>query len=114
MLLAELVNVSARLAATPARNEKIACVVDLLRRLDPNEIPIGVAYLSGHLRQGRIGLGWSAMAAAADDRPEPPPAQASLFDAEPAAEGPLHLAEVDETFERISRVSGGGSQTSRT
>jgi ATP-dependent DNA ligase I len=115
MRLAELVTVSAQLAATPARNEKIACLADLLRRLLPVEIPIGVAYLSGHLRQGRVGLGWSALAAASDDGPEPPPAQASLFAAEAAPEGadPLTLEGVDEAFERIARVSGGGAQAAR-
>src|SRR5262252_5505027 len=100
MRLAELVQVSADLTATAARNEKIARLGELLRRLDASEIPIGVAYLSGHLRQGRIGLGWAALAAAADDRPAPPPAQASLFEAseEAAVDGPLTLAEVDRAF----------------
>jgi len=115
MRLAELVQVSSQLAATAARNEKIALLADLLRRLDASEIPIGVAYLSGHLRQGRIGLGWAALSAAADDRPVPPPAQASLFEPSPEVEpgGPLTLGEVDQAFERMSSVSGSGSQTAR-
>src|SRR5262245_25972475 len=100
MLLNELVQVSASLAATSARNEKIARLAELLRRLAPSEIPIGVAYLSGHLRQGRIGLGWAALSAATDDRPAPPPAQSSLFEEpEEPAGGPLTLGEVDEGFE---------------
>jgi DNA ligase-1 len=115
MLLAELVTLSGRLAATRARNEKIAWLAELLRRLDAHEIPIVVAYLSGHLRQGRIGLGWPALAAAAADRAEPPLRQPTLFDAEPAAApaGPLALVEVDEAFERVSRIAGAGAQASR-
>src|SRR5262245_56362228 len=115
MRLAGLVQVSLRLAATAARNEKIALLAELLRRLDASEIPIGVAYLSGHLRQGRIGLGWAALSAAADDRPAPPPAQASLFEAseEVEASGPLTLGEVDQAFERLARISGAGSQPAR-
>ena len=61
MLLADLVTTSERLAATPARNEKVALLAELLHRLEAPEVPIGVAYLSGHLRQGRIGLGWSVV-----------------------------------------------------
>lgn len=115
MRLAELVAVSERMAATRARNEKIAALADLLRRLDAREVPIGVAYLAGHLRQGRIGLGFSALASAGDDRPEAPSSQASLFDESPAAvpAGPLELAEVDEAFERMALLSGSGSQARR-
>ena len=112
MRLAELVQVSADLAATSARNEKIALLSELLRRLDAAEISIGVAYLSGHLRQGRIGLGWAALSAAADDAPSA--AQSSLFDAlEAKPDGPLTLAEVDQAFEQISDVSGARSQAAR-
>jgi len=113
MRLAELVQVSADLAATSARNEKIALLSDLLRRLEAAEIPIAVAYLSGHLRQGRIGLGWAALSSAADDAPLP--AQSSLFEeVEAKPDEPLTLAQVDQAFEQISRVSGGGSQGTRT
>src|ERR1044072_502542 len=65
MNLDQLVITSSRIAATRARNEKIALLSDLLRRLEPHEVPIGVAYLSGHLRQGRIGIGWAALRSAA-------------------------------------------------
>ena len=64
MNLDQLVITSSRIAATRARNEKIALLSDLLRRLEPHEVPIGVAYLSGHLRQGRIGIGWAALRSA--------------------------------------------------
>src|SRR5438552_3168664 len=113
MQLAELVTVSGRIAATRARNEKIALLADLLRRLEPREVPIGVAYLSGHLRQGRIGLGWAALRSASESSEQADAAE-SLFD-EPAASGaPLNLADVDQAFERIAAISGAGSAAART
>jgi DNA ligase-1 len=99
MLLHELVDTSSRVAATPARNEKTAHLAALLRRLAPAEVDIAVAYLSGELRQRRIGLGW-----------------ASLRDMEntPHAERPsLTLMEVDETFDWLARTTGRGSVADR-
>ncbi len=59
-----------------------------------------MAFLSGHLRQGRIGLGGAALRAA---RP-----------GTAAAEPALTLREVDATFERIAGVTGAGSTAERT
>jgi DNA ligase-1 len=95
MLFADLVNVSGRVAGTRARLEKVEHLAELLRRLESREIEIAVAFLSGSLRQGRIGLG---PAAVRDARPVA------------AAEEPrLSLAEVDSTFEQIGALSGPGS-----
>jgi hypothetical protein len=33
-------------------------IAELLRRLEPDEIPIAVGFLSGAPRQGRIGIGY--------------------------------------------------------
>ena len=46
MLLNELVEVSAQVAATRARLKKIEALAGVLERLEPGEIPIAVAYLS--------------------------------------------------------------------
>ena len=115
VLLLDLVATSARRAATRARNEKIAELADLLRRLAPDEVGIAVAWLAGHLRQGRIGLGWSAIDAASRA-----PAEAaelpSLFDELPAAaveRSPLSLAEVDAAFARMAESAGAGAGTAR-
>jgi DNA ligase-1 len=62
MLLAEVVEASARVAATPARSAKIAALADLLRRLDPDEVEPAVGFLVGEPRQGRIGVGWATLA----------------------------------------------------
>src|SRR5687767_14121111 len=99
MLLADLAATSRRVAETRSRSEKIGALADLLRRLAPEEIDIAVAFLSGHLRQGRIGLGGAAVRNSM-------PGTAAL---EPS----LTLGEVDAAFERIAGVSGAGSTAAR-
>ena len=99
MLLQDVADTSTKVAATTKRLEKIAHLVDLLRRLQPPEIPIAVSYLSGYLRQGRIGIGWS-----------------SLRDAQPdhaAHSASLTLIEVDVAFDRLAGISGAGSTRER-
>jgi DNA ligase-1 len=57
MKLAELVTVSRAAAETPGRKEKVARVAALLERLAPEERGIGIAYLSGEVPGGRLGVG---------------------------------------------------------
>ena len=99
MMLAELAATSRRIAATGSRSEKVALVASLLRRLEGEEIEAGVAFLSGHLRQGRIGLGGAAARAASDVRP--------------ADQATLTLLDADRAFERIAAASGPGSAGER-
>jgi DNA ligase-1 len=100
MDLADLVATSRRVAETRSRLTKIAALADLLRRLSHEEIDVAVAYLSGHLRQGRIGLGPAAIQAA---RPGT------------AAESPsLSLGDVDAAFAQIAGTTGSGSTPKRT
>ena len=99
MRLADLVSTSRRVAETRSRSEKTGALADLLRRLSPEEIDVAVAWLSGHLRQGRIGLGGAAVR---DARP-----------GTAAAEPSLTLGEVDSTFERIAATTGAGSTAAR-
>ncbi len=99
MRLADLVTTSRRVAETRSRSEKIGALADLLRRLAPEEIDVAVAWLSGHLRQGRIGLGFAAVR---DARP-----------GTAATEPSLTLTEVDATFERIAATTGAGSTAAR-
>src|SRR5215813_401973 len=98
MLLATLVEGSSRVANTPGRLAKTALIADLLREARAEEIEIVTAYLSGRLRQGRIGLGWASFQAASEAKPDP---HGDLFAAEP--DEPLAVLEVDEAFERLSR-----------
>src|SRR5206468_8173697 len=103
MRLADLVATSLRVTETRSRLEKTAALGDLLRRLGAEgeeEIDIAVAFLSGDLRQGRIGLGGAAVRNARPDSA--------------AAEGTLTLIEVDATFARIAATTGSGSTAERS
>ncbi|MGH8774222.1 MAG: ATP-dependent DNA ligase [Jiangellaceae bacterium] len=97
MLLDDVAQTSAAVAATPGRLAKIKLLAQCLRRAEPGEVPILVAYLSGELRQRRTGLGYAAL------RDLPSPAQ------QPS----LHLADVDAAFAEIAAASGTGSTTAR-
>ncbi len=95
MLLNELVQTSRRLAETRGRLAKIELVAALLKRTGPEEIEIATAFLSGSLRQGRIGIGYATLQAAKREH---------------AADGPtLDLARVDTTLQRLADTTGKGS-----
>jgi DNA ligase-1 len=98
--LHELVEASNAVALTRSRLEKISRLAQALKAMRDDEIEIGVAYLSGSLLQGRIGLGWSAISAAR---------------LAGAAGGPaLDLADVNGIFDRIARLSGPGAARERS
>ena len=99
MRLAELVAASRRVAATASRAAKTAELAAFLRRLAPDEIGLGVAFLSGETRQRRPGIGHALLAEAS-------PGGA-------AAEPQLTLADVDRALERVARASGKGAATER-
>jgi DNA ligase-1 len=99
MLLQELVETSARVAEVSGRLAKIGHLAEALRRAGPAEIEIAVAYLSGELRQGRIGVGYAALREAAG--------------AAAAATPVLTLSDVDETLARIMAARGSGSAGER-
>ena len=46
----------------------MAALVELLRRLDPDEVAPAVGFLTGAPRQGRIGVGWATLSALDVDR----------------------------------------------
>jgi ATP-dependent DNA ligase I len=95
--LAEIVSTSEAIGKTRSRTAKTEVMAACLRRLRPEEVPVAVAYLSGRLPRGTIGVGWASLR----DRPEPAP--------EPA----LELLEVDAAFERMRGAAGKGSQAAR-
>jgi DNA ligase-1 len=99
-LLAALVETSQRVSEDASRKKKIAHIAELLRRLEPAEVSLGVSYLSGFTRQGKTGVGWSLLR----------DAQVSGRHAD-AAE--LSLIEVDATLERIAKATGPGSVAER-
>ncbi|HXP24760.1 MAG TPA: hypothetical protein VN891_03220, partial [Steroidobacteraceae bacterium] len=98
-LLAELVQASQRVGASAARRVKASELAALLKILTPGEIDIGVHYLSGEIPQGKIGIGYAAVRAAA---------------AMPAADSPtLSVAEVDGKLSELAGMRGGGSAARR-
>jgi len=99
MLLAELLAASERVAATRSRLAKIDALAQCLRRLEPSEIALGVAYLSGDTRQGRIGIGYATLKEARA--------------AKRASSPRLTLAQVDEALASISQIKGEGSAAER-
>ncbi|HYL24370.1 MAG TPA: ATP-dependent DNA ligase [Burkholderiales bacterium] len=97
-LLAELVRVSDRVAATPSRLAKIRALADFLRPLAREEIEIALPYLSGDIRQGKLAVGYAALQAA----------RAS------AASAPsLTLRDVDAAFAALKQVKGKGAAERR-
>jgi ATP-dependent DNA ligase I len=97
VLLQELVDASEAVRATPARNAKIELLAAALRRLAPDEVPVGVAFLSGKLPQRQIGVGWATL------RSLPAPAETAE----------LSVGEIDSAFDRVGALTGPGSQGER-
>ena len=97
MLLAELVEASEAVGATRSRSAKVERIAAVLEHLAPEEVPPGVAFLSGELRQRQIGVGWASL------RDLPAPADVPS----------LSVAEVDAACERIGALAGTGSQGAR-
>jgi DNA ligase 1 len=98
MLLAAVVETSARVAETSKRLEKVELLARLLRELHSDEIEIVVRFLAGGIRQGRIGIGYAALR----------DAQGTA-----AATPSLEVAGVDRTFQSIIAATGSGSQRQR-
>jgi DNA ligase 1 len=97
VLLEEIARASGDVAATTKRLEKTARLAEVLRGLRPDEVPAAVAYLSGDVPGGTVGVGW-----------------ASLRDvAAPAAEPSLEVLEVQRAFEELRAATGPGSQARR-
>src|SRR5215203_4622997 len=97
MRLAELAATSEAVRATSRRTEKVERLAAALRRMAPDEVEAGVAFLSGELRQRQIGVGWAALR----DLPAG------------AAEPTLTVADADRAFARIGAFTGPGSQAAR-
>jgi len=98
-LLASVVDTSRQVATVAARSAKIRLLADCLRTLSSDELEIAVLYLSGEIRQGRIGIG-----------------PATLRAGIPAAAGgaSIHLLDVDRVLGELAETRGGGSNARRT
>src|SRR5216117_2426442 len=98
MLLQQLVRTSLLVAETSSRLAKIELLAALLRQAEPEEIEIVIAYLSGSVRQAKLGVGWATLQSARSAPSETPG---------------LHVLEVDATLARLTSTGGKGSAASR-
>jgi DNA ligase-1 len=89
------VNASGRVAGTAARREKIRILATLLGAVPAAELEVATAWVSGTLRQPKLGLGWATIHAAM-------PGAA-------AAAASVDLAEADAVLDRIAAAAGKGS-----
>jgi len=77
----------------------VAALAELLRRLDPDEVEVVVAALAGEVRQGRIGIGWAAVAG---------------LDVPAAPTATLTVTDLDRELGELAATVGSGSQARRT
>jgi DNA ligase-1 len=97
-LFTDLVEASRLITATRSRSRKVAILAELLRGLEPGEVPICVALLSGVPRRGRIGVGYAAV---------------YRTDVPPAADPSLTVGDVDAAISEIEVATGSGSAAER-
>ncbi len=99
-LVAELAEVSRRIAGTSSRTGKIRELAAALRALDASEIEIAVLYLSGEIPQGKIGIQYAALQAAGA--------------MEPAVRSTLSLRDLDARLNELAVLRGAGSAKKRS
>jgi DNA ligase 1 len=99
MKLFALAEVSSALAATRSRTEKVRLLSEYLRQLDAGERVTGVAWLSGFLPGGRLGLG--------------PAAVHALRSVSPAQDATLTLSVAQQQLDSLKDIKGKGSAAAR-
>ncbi|NYF17464.1 DNA ligase-1 [Microbacterium sp. AK009] len=97
MLLREVVEAADALSRTASRKAKIGVLAEVLKGLDPEEVPSTVGLLLAKPRQGRLGVGWRTLAA---ERSHAPVATLGVLD-------------VDSAFARLAVAGGTGSAARR-
>jgi DNA ligase-1 len=97
-LFAEVVAASNEVGATSSRSRKVAILAELLRNLEPAEIPISVGFLSGVPRQGRVGIGYSTIYG---------------IEHTAAARPSLTAGDLDRVITEIQSATGSGSAAKR-
>src|SRR6202020_3159309 len=95
---ADVVEASRAVTDTSSRSRKVAILAELLGRLEPDEVPIVVGFLSGVPRQGRVGVGYAAVYGT---------------EAQPSGRSSLTVREVDEGISEIEVTTGSGSAGGR-
>jgi DNA ligase-1 len=98
-LLADLVATSQRVASSAGRREKVRELCSFLKGLPAGEIELAVDYLSGEIPQGKIGIAYKPLHAAAA--------------AEASADSQLTLSDVDRSLGTLAQMRGSGSTALR-
>jgi DNA ligase-1 len=98
-LLADVTAVSEEVSHTSSRLAKVRALAECLRGLEPDEIPIAIAFLTGAARQGKLGISYAALQTASANAP--------------ALQPSLTLAQVDEAFSELAATSGKGAASRR-
>jgi len=94
VLLSALVATSSQVAATSGRLAKITLLADLLKQAGPDEVELAIAYLSGTIRQSKVGVGWATLQKAKSHV---------------GTSARLQIQDIDQTLETISKTAGQGS-----
>jgi DNA ligase-1 len=94
MLLERLASLSASLAGTRKRNDKMALIAECLREAEPEQRGLAALYLSGVTRQGKLSIGYRQLAAQRE--------------VQPSALASLTLAALDVQLEALTLLSGKG------
>lgn len=97
-LLSEVVDTSREITETSSRSRKIEVLAELLAKLDVDEVPVVVGFLSGSPRQGRIGVGYSTIYG---------------IEKGPADEASLTIADLDRAIDGVANSTGSGSAATR-
>lgn len=87
------------MSATRSRVAKVQAIAELMARLEPEEIEPAVGFLAAEPRQGKVGVGWSALAGVG-------PA--------PATTPTLCVTDLDAALTALQALGGSGSQNART
>ncbi len=99
MLLNELVQTSDTVASTSGRLAKIKLLAELLKQAAPDEIETVIAYLSGTIRQAKLGVGWATLEAAKDH---------------PATQSTITIKDLHSTLDLVANTTGKGSAATKT
>jgi DNA ligase-1 len=99
VLLAELCDTHHAMAAVRSRKAKAERLAELLRRLAPGERVPAIAWLTGALPQGRLGVGYATVR--------------EIAACPAAAEPTLDVGAVDAAFGAIAGLAGPGSSNER-
>jgi ATP-dependent DNA ligase I len=97
-LLADVVSASKAVTETSSRSAKVAILAELLRGLEPEDVPLAVGFLAGMPRQGRVGVGYSTVYG---------------IDIAPAPDASLTITELDRVIAEIQESTGSGSAAKR-